>query len=256
MRFLVLFTGLVLFGCQTVAERPAQSAIYSDKTKFNLGDRASSVWLSEKFDGSHTRQIIGDELEFSLSQSHREGGLDFGLADPNFKARPVSKIPDTLSFCSSYDINFSGAGRWWAGPKISVNWQGIESAKGNGDDWYENYIIDVASTSPQELHDILTDDYFDAEVLDDTFIAGSNYKHYKIRYQDWWQFWSVRQDYRPTGTLPIQPILNVWSANGLPTDRAFDGIKANIETYGEMSGEGRFRIDIATEPDAELDCAF
>lgn len=256
MRYLLLFTSLSLIGCQTVAEIPVQSEAYSDETKFKLGDRQSSVWLSDKFDGTHTRQIIGDELHFSLTQSHREGGLDFGLADPDFRARPVSNVPDTLTFCSSYDIDLFGEGRWWAGPKISVNWQGIESAKGNGDDWYENYIIEIASSSPEELHDIFTDDYFDAEVLNDTVIGGSTYKHYKIRFYDWWQFWSVRQDYRTSGNLPIQPILDVWSANGLPTERQFDGIKANIETYGEMSGEGRFRIDIATEPDAELDCAF
>jgi len=138
----------------------------------------------------------------------------------------VSTAKSGLSICSAYDIDLSGAGRWWAGPKISVNWQGDEAAKHNGDDWYENYIVEIASSTPAELHDIFMGDYFKAEELPSTVIAGSQYRHYKIRFHSWWQFWSVRQSYRASGRLPIEPIIDVWLDHGLPSDRIFDGVKA------------------------------
>ena len=134
-----------------------------------------------------------------------------------------------------------------------VNWQGEESAKQNGDDWYENYVVEIASSSPQELHTLFTGDYFKAEELPPLTLAGSTYRNYKIRFHDWWQFWSVRQDYRATGILPIEPIVDVWIAHGLPTDRLFDGVKANIERYGPIEGEGAVRFSAADDPQ-HMDC--
>ena len=63
----------------------------------------------------------------------------------------------------------------------------------------------------------------------------------------------MRQDYRDTGTLPIEPIVDVWIARGLPTDRAFDGVKANFETYGPINGLGRLFMETASDS-ADLSC--
>jgi len=177
---------LCLTACTTQA-KPQNSAIYTDTERFNFGEYKSSAWVSEKFAGEHSRQIRGDTLHYTVRQSAKEGGLDVGLSQKSLKAKPVLAAIKNLSVCSSYITDLTGEGRWWAGPKISVNWQGVESAKGNGDDWYENYIVEIASSTPRELHDILTDDYFKGEELPATTLAGSRYRHYKIRYQDWWQ---------------------------------------------------------------------
>lgn len=263
MKYLILtLSSLCLLGCQTVDEplnrsmSAAMSSAYTTTETFSQTGLSSSAWVSDKFTGAHERQIKGDVLYFSTKQTHLEGGLDVGLSDDRLAPQDVSKMSSDTVFCSSYDINLKGEGRWWAGPKISVNWQGDEAAKANGDDWYENYIVEIASSTPAELHDIFTGDYFKGEVLPETQIEGATYKHYKIRFHSWWQFWSVRQDYRETGSLPIQPILDVWIANGLPTDRTLDGIKANIETYGDIAGEGHMRVDVATRPNQSLHCAL
>ena len=253
---------LSVVGCGPALQNPpdtfeiTESRIYKDTSTFTFEGRKSPAWISDGFIGEHSRQIKGNVLTFTVKQSAREGGLDVGFSDVGAYVGPVSGVADEASICSTYDIDLSGEGRWWAGPKISVNWQGDESAKQNGEDWYENYIIEISSSSPEELHDIFTGDYFKAEILPDSVLAGSTYRNYKIRFHDWWQFWSVRQDYRETGIVPLKPILNLWSDHGLPTDRRFDGVKANIETYGEISGYGRLAVDVTDNPTKALDCAL
>lgn len=254
MRLNTLIAPLIAAACLTACATPTSSAIYTDTERLNFNGYKSSAWVSDKFTGEHSRQIRGDTLYYTMTQSAKEGGLDVGLSQKSLMAKPVPAAIKNLSVCSSYTTNLSGEGRWWAGPKISVNWQGIEEENGNGDDWYENYIVEIASSTPDELHDIFTGDYFKAEELPSTRVAGSTYRHYKIRFHSWWQFWSVRQDYRESGTLPIAPIVEVWIDNGLPTHRLFDGVKANIETYGALTGTGQMRVDITADPSKTLVC--
>lgn len=218
------------------------SELTSGLEHFESGDRSSSAWVSDSFEGTRSRQFRGDKLHFDVEQYSDDGGLDVGISQTDFEPAPVSVAKSGLYVCSSYSADLVGPGRWWAGPKISVNWQGEESAKQNGDDWYENYIVEVASSSPQELHDLFTGDYFRAEELAPIELSGSIYRNYKIRFHDWWQFWSVRQTYRTSGLLALEPILDTWIAHGLPTHRSFDGVKANIETYGPLTGNGWLKI--------------
>ena len=265
----IIFTiaGLTVAACETTAAlKPAQSLIPAPKSgraispinvnteHFIFGDYSSSAWISDSFTGQHERQFHGNTLSFGVLQTAPEGGLDVGLSRAENSPAPVSQAIKNLRMCSSYMTDLSGTGRWWAGPKISVNWQGDEAAKQNGDDWYENYIVEIASSSPDELHDIFMGDYFKGEELPSTKLAGSSYRHYKIRFHSWWQFWSVRQVYRENGTLPIAPIVEVWIDNGLPTHRLFDGVKANIETYGAINGNGQLRMNITTDPAETLSC--
>jgi len=230
------------------------SSVNFNTNHFEFGNHSSSAWVSDKFAGLHIRQFQDDALHFGVEQTHNEGGLDVGLSLKNSVPEPVSKAKQNLTVCSTYITDLSGNGRWWAGPKISVNWQGDEAAKQNGDAWYENYIVEIASSTPNELHDIYMGDYFKGEELPSTILAGSTYRHYKIRFHSWWQFWSIRQDYRVSGTLPIEPIVDVWIENGLPTDRTFDGIKANIETYGEIRGHGHMRMNTTHDLSIPLEC--
>lgn len=246
--------GIALTSCQSAPIEAPVSPINTTTDHFEFGEFTSSVWVSETFSGTHTRQFRGQALHFGVDQTATEGGLDVGLLRIDHDPEPVISAKQDLTVCSTYDVDLSGEGRWWAGPKISVNWQGDEAAKQNGDDWYENYIIEIASSSPDALHDIFTGDYFKGEELPSTALAGSTYRHYKIRFHSWWQFWSIRQDYRRSGSLPIEPIVDVWIANGLPTERVFDGVKANIETYGPISGGGHMRMDISNDPAQQLTC--
>lgn len=246
----------VLAGCETrhptttLADR---SASIESVDHFEFGAFTSSAWVSDSFDGKHARQFYGNTLRFEVEQFAAEGGLDVGVAPIDFQPSSTAEAKKNLYVCSSYATDLEGDGRWWAGPKISVNWQGEESAKQNGDDWYENYIVEIASTSPDALHALFTGDYFRAEELPRLELAGSSYRNYKIRFHDWWQFWSVRQDYRPSGILPVEPIIDTWIAHGLPEDRVFDGIKANIETYGPIAGTGDLSVGVARAP-LETNC--
>ncbi len=246
---------VALAGCATTVNDQSAADLGNTTTDhFTSGRYSSSAWISDKFDGEKSRHFIGDALRFTVTQSHPEGGLDVGLSLDKANTDTVGTAIQNLRVCTSYKTDLNGSGRWWAGPKISVNWQGDEAAKQNGDNWYENYIVEIASSTPDELHDIYTGDYFKGEELPRTQIEGAEYRHYKIRFHSWWQFWSVRQDYRSAGTVPIEPIVDVWIANGLPKQRIFDGVKANIETYGEISGSGILRFESSHNPSKVLSC--
>lgn len=231
-----------------------KSDIDTSVNHFEFAERSSSAWVSESFEGTKSRQFHGDTLHFKVEQFAADGGLDVGVSHTDATPAPVSVAKTDLHVWSSYSADLEGPGRWWAGPKISVNWQGDEAAKQNGDDWYENYIVEIASSTPDELHDLFMGDYFKGEELPSIEVSGSTYRNYKIRFHSWWQFWSVRQDYRATGLLSIEPIVDTWIAHGLPADRMFDGVKANIETYGPIKGQGTLQIS-STAAASDVDCA-
>jgi hypothetical protein len=247
----------LLAGCETgqaITEAPSATSNVSETTDsldhFSFGPFSSSAWISDSFDGTKARQFRGDVLHFEVEQFASDGGLDVGVAPIDAQLTPTAQAKQNLHICSTYETELSGPGRWWAGPKINVNWQGDESAKQNGDDWYENYIVEIASSTPDELHALFTGDYFKAEELPPLELSGATYRNYKIRFHDWWQFWSVRQTYRASGVLPVEPIVDTWIDHGLPADRTFDGIKANIETYGPIEGTGSLSVRLGSSPDA------
>lgn len=236
----------------SVAPITPRSEINTGLNHFEFAERSSSAWVSENFDGTKSRQFHGDTLHFEVEQFAADGGLDVGVSHTDETPEPVTVAIADLHVWSSYSVDLEGPGRWWAGPKISVNWQGDEAAKQNGDDWYENYIVEIASTTPDELHDLFMGDYFKGEELPSIEVSGSTYRNYKIRFHSWWQFWSVRQDYRATGLLSIEPIVDTWIAHGLPEERMFDGVKANLETYGPIEGQGTLQISSsAAAPDKD-----
>lgn len=251
MKNAVFLVALGLSACAVTS--PVQEPVEATDTTNKLvsGAYASPAWINETFTGTHTRRLTKNRLSFEIEQTVHGGGWDTAVGIVEKPDYPVAELDPQMAICFDYslDLDATGTGKWWVGPKISVNWAAMTDAPSIGD-WYENYVVEWANQSPAELEADLFD-LFEAESLGETIIAGSTYRHVKLRFHDWWQYWSIRQDYRSSGQMTIGPIIEAWA--GMPSDLPFDGIKANIETHGPISGSGVIHADIATEA-ARLNC--
>ena len=237
MKHGLLLLSVWLVGCATAAPPPAPETVVStsDATAIFSDGWRGSLWLSSDFDGTQTRRMTGNTLVVDMEQRAKTGGLDAGVgleADP----RPaVATLHADTRACFDFDMDVSGEGRWWAGPKISVNWQDDGDYHGMSG-WYENYVVEAASTSFDDILDGITG-YGQGVFLGTTEQDGATYHHYRAKHSDWTQFWSVREGWRDSGTTSIRPILDMWVEGGLPEDLPVDGIKLNVETYGPVAGE-------------------
>lgn len=235
------------------SDKTVSQTATNETARLISGDYGSPAWVNEAFTGTHQRTLTGNTLTFSIEQSQQGGGWDTAVSLAQDTRFLVSDVPSNAAICFDYDLKFSDApsGTWWVGPKISVNWAAMTDAPSIGD-WYENYVVETARQTPQELEASLFD-YFDPVFLGESVINGATYRHIKLRYQDWWQYWSIRQDYRTSGMLDINPILKAWE--GLPDALPFDGVKANIETHGPVSGQGTIRAEQSVSGEYPLDPA-
>lgn len=222
----------------------------NDVRRLKSGTYSSPAWVNEKFTGSHLRKLEDDTLSFTLEQTVHGGGWDTGVAPGEEPRLPLQDVADTESICFNYNLKLvpTGDGKWWAGPKVSVNWAAMTDQPSTGE-WYENYVVELANQSPAELEADLFD-FFDAEFLGESDISGATYRHIRLRYQEWWQYWSIRQDYRTQGELPLMPILEAWG--DIPRDLTYDGVKANIETHGPVSGAGQISAVFSGDNPAKL----
>lgn len=246
----VLCSVFLFSACESVsAVDPAENksensdAVRDDTRYLRSGDFASPAWVNEAFTGTHFRRLTGNALDFSIEQTVAGGGWDAAVGPSEEPGIPVSNVAHDATICFAYtlDLGTAEGGKWWAGPKISVNWVAMTDAPSTGE-WYENYVVEIANQTPAELEaDLFA--YFDAESLGESMIDGAAYRHVRLRYEQWWQYWSIRQDYRTMGAVRMGPILDAWA--GIPQDLIFDGVKANIETHGVVRGEGRI---VATPP--------
>ena len=209
------------------------------------GGYASPLWLSQAFEGTHERHFDGETLVLTMDQTNDgSGGLDTALARPEDEKPTVAQVSDDLTVCFAYDVQLQGDGSWWAGPKISVNWD----HDGGGDGmagWHETYVIEVASDDPATFEAKMKE-YWDVTFLGETVQDGSVYRHFYFPFETWDQYRAIRQDYRTEGATSIGPILRAWQAGGLPSEETFDGVKVNIETYGKIAGTVRIDADIPT----------
>ena len=255
MRTATLLTTALLAACATpqdgadpegapeaVRTGPAEESVMgSQEGRLYKGDYSAPLWLSEAFDGEHERRFEGDTLVLTMSQSAKTGGLDTALATGEDELPAVRDVSDDLVVCFAYDVDLEGEGHWWAGPKISVNWNRDAAVEVDG--WHETYIVELADDSPAEIEARMID-YFDARFIGETVQDGGVYRHFTFPFEDWDQYWAIRQEYRTEGGTSIGPILALWQENGLPGDEPFDGVKVNIETYGPMAGTVRIDADI------------
>lgn len=195
------------------------------------GDYSSPAWVSGEFEGQFTRTLTGNQLTFSLDE--KNGGMDTAVARTDLSGIKVDAVHPDLAVCSNLTVD--GDGFWWAGPKVSVNWRAMtDEGKGEGI-WYENYIIDKASLTPDEMENWVYDIH-KGDFIGTTEHDGSVYKHYLIHFKSWKQYWAIRQDYRDSGVTSIKPILNKWRELGLE-NRDFDGVKLNIEFHGPAKAD-------------------
>ena len=209
--------------------------------RLHKGDYSSPLWLSDAFDGEHERRFDGEDLVLTMTQRAQTGGLDTALATAEGELPPVGEVSDDLVVCFAYDVDLEGEGHWWAGPKISVNWNRDAEVETTG--WHETYIVEVADDAPDVIEARMKD-YWDVTFLGETEQDGSVYRHFTFPFEEWDQYWAIRQDYRTEGATSIGPILAKWQEGGLSSTEPMDGVKINIETYGPMAGTVRIGASI------------
>uniref|UniRef100_UPI003B5A72CF hypothetical protein n=1 Tax=Shewanella gaetbuli TaxID=220752 RepID=UPI003B5A72CF len=224
---IVIGASLIFCSINLMAEQINSSSIRAESTeneRIYSGEYSSPFWQSEEFKGTHKRVLEGSRLEFQLNEI--TGGVDTAVAGADRPGLNVSQVAENLSVCMKTQVESEG--HWWAGPKVSVNWQSMVDK--DNTTWYENYIIDNASMNPIEIEDWIYKIH-KGKYLGKTAQDGSEYKHYIIHFKTWVQYWSVRQSYRNVGVTSIKPILDIWRSHGME-NLEFDGVKLNIEFHG------------------------
>lgn len=232
----------------------SEKTVSSDKNEriYSTG-YSSPFWQSDEFKGTHKRTLTGSHLTFELNEL--AGGVDTAVAGADRPGLKVSQVHKDLAVCMILDVDSEG--HWWAGPKISVNWQSMLDK--NEGTWYENYIIDNASMNPEEIEEWVYSIH-NGKFVGTTFQDGSEYKHYIIHFKTWIQYWAVRQEYRNQGVTSIKPILDKWQSLGMK-DHEFDGVKLNIEFHGPAQAkveiDGHIPRSYKSKPDLSFveECA-
>ena len=184
------FLALLLAACATEMPEPlvasdTPSAASASATDGVTGDQAgylykggyaSPLWLSDAFEGTHERRFEGDTLVLTMNQTNQgSGGLDTALARPEGENATVAEVSDDLTVCFAYDVQLTGDGSWWAGPKISVNWG--EGDRNGMAGWHETYVIEIASDDPATFEAKMKE-YWDVTFLGETEQDGSTYRHF------------------------------------------------------------------------------
>ena len=208
----------------------------------NLDGRwVAPYWESSKFEGTVCRVVATDASMLYADVQHTLGGWDMALSYSYGPHIQVDDLPTDLEVNGKIDVDLSvGSGRWWAGPKFSVRRPGSSGLPGN----YENYIIENASMSPDEVHTWRMNTE-GSVYLGTTAHNGSIYKHYHNPHEEWQQYWAVRQDYRTEGTVSIKPIAQKWRSHGMRND-FIRSMRVNIEA--SRSSQGSVVISNVTEP--------
>lgn len=187
----------------------------------------SPLWLSDTFEGNFCRGITGDVKKFRVDIESEKGGFDTAI-DKRNSVILVDDLVSQKSLFSKIDVRLDGSGWWWVGPKFAIKEDLSQGLDGN----YENYVVENSSKSSKSLHERFTSR---GTYLGQTYHDGSWYKHYYTKYNTWGQFWAIRQNYRNTGAVSLNPILNMWRKNGLPNEY-IGPLRVNLETSGEVKG--------------------
>ena len=241
----LLSSALLLAAC---ASAPAPERVVTSGTEATIesGGWQGMLWLSQNFDGTQRRAMEGNRLRVEMEQRAASGGLDAGVGLYTGSPKPrFGDLHPEARACFTYDVDLAGEGRWWAGPKISVNWRASGDPDGTAG-WYENYVVETASTSPASIAEGLLD-WGEGTFVGETVHDGGTYRHYRARHRDWVQYWAIRQEWRDSGTTSLEPIFALWEADGLSGELPFDGVKLNLETYGPVAGAFEIEGEVARD---------
>lgn len=198
------------------------------KENIDTGLHNLPVWTSDSFEGTFCRKIIGDVDYLEITINENAGGFDTAVTINNSPTL-VDDIAPGLMVSATIKVELENSGNWWVGPKFSVREDVSQGLEGN----YENYVVENASRTPEEYDERLTRN--DGIYLGETNQNGSIYKHYVKPHRTWDQYWAIRQDYRESGTVSLNPILEMWRNNNLPNEY-LRTIRVNIETSGPVNG--------------------
>lgn len=198
----------------------------------------SGSWISDKFKGEHCRELSTEGTMLTTNLQINEGGFDTGIGhittdnrvDDLYSEKVIVSAQTELDFVSVADNTW-----WMSGPKLSAMICQDCSLEDNLSTWYENYVIENASESPNERHERCLNSAKKCQYIGETFQNGSTYKHYLWRHKTWKQFYAVRQEYRTGGEVNVALIMKYWREKGHP-NHYLNNIKYNFESGGPVSG--------------------
>ena len=190
---------------------------------------ALHTWSSDNALGTLCRRWEGDVDVLAIDVASTRGGFDAGIVVPGTYGTAVDEFALTTPRVR-FSTSGGGTGTWWAGPKVAVYEPGTSGLDGN----YENYVIESASLTPDEVHKwLMRGDQ--ASALGTTVESGGTYRHYRRRHGDITQFFAVRSAWRGSGSVELAPILAMWRRHGLPPKWHVNHARVfNVETSGEI----------------------
>ncbi|MEM7556168.1 MAG: glycoside hydrolase family 11 protein, partial [Cyanobacteria bacterium P01_A01_bin.84] len=208
------------------------------------------VWESSNFKGDYIAITAPDAKAITFHTKNSTGGHAAYVNEfvPQFWNEPLrlDDIHKDVTIEGRVEHNFDNKNRWAFGPKVSAHScnkrSECEDTWESG--WYENYIVENSSWTPEQMHERYTKPEFDGKYLGETYHDGSVYKHYSVMHPGhgkWKMFWAVRQDYRETGEVHIAPILEKWRENGMKNGY-LSWIEYNMELFGNGPWEGTLKI--------------
>lgn len=217
-----------------------QCHIESEKhtPRIQAGQFTSGSWISKKFQGEHCRELSTTGTTLTTQLEVEEGGFDTGIEHRTRDNRIDDLDPEiTVSAQTEIDLVSVEDTSWWmVGPKVSAMVCQDCSLEDNLSTWYENYVIENASQSPEQRHQKCLNSPEKCQYIGQTAQNGSTYKHYLWKHNTWKQFYAVRQDYRTGGEVNLALIMKYWRDNGLP-NHYLNGIKYNFESGNAVSGK-------------------
>jgi len=205
--------------------------------KIKVNQFNSGSWISEEFKGEHCRELSAEGTRLTTKLQVEDGGFDTAIAHSTKDNRVDDRHPEkTINAYTEMDFVSIADNTWWmVGPKLSGMICQDCSLEDNYSTWYENYVIENASESPNERHERCLDSPSDCQYIGETAQNGSAYKHYLWRHKTWKQFYAVRQEYRTGGEVNVAPILKYWRENGHP-NHYLNSMRYNFESGGPIAG--------------------
>ena len=208
------------------------------------------VWESPNFKGDYIAVTAPGVKAITFHTKNSTGGHAAYVSEyvPASWDEPLrlDDVHQDVTIRGRVEHNFDNENRWAFGPKVSAH---PCAKKSECEDiwksgWYENYIVENSSWTPEQMHERYTKPEFNGKYLGETYHDGSAYKHYRVTHPvhgKWKLFWAVRQNYRSSGEVHIAPILEKWRENGMKNGY-LSWIEYNMELFGKGPWEGTFKI--------------